>query len=410
MQARSVTRPLTRPVGRDLQGRNLVAAAIEAAIVADFPFSGSLDARVGTGPATLTRASNATQLSKITGNVEAKSSNEACFEAPGISMFQARTNQIVSSTPVFNASWSGVGVTAEYNSGVEAMPGYTTSAKVIVGSDTDCSIYPIWTEANSAAGTASVWVKGDSGSAGKTIDIVLIDLTVGAAIGVDTLTLSETPQRIKLQGTATTATNTMLMAVGKGPTYGGTSNLAEGDVFYVDGFQYETGTGATPNIFTSGSAATRVKDVLTIPVANMPAYSGDMSIGMTFSLADDPSDYHGLFAATGENAREGVIDNATQKLLHFIPGADASAGRTIEHYRSVRYLLTYDANGNWIAYLDGVQDDTAAVGVISGALTSLYIFGSDSGTYPLHGWGRNLKIYNRILTAAEAKVEALLNA
>lgn len=369
-------------------------------LVSYYPVTNSLKDFLGGTAATFTRSTVATYINKETGLVTVAAINEPRFEAQGLLMEEARINQCPYYSPFGGGGWGGSGITFEASS-VEAMPGFSSSAsKATFVANTGADyIAAIFTSADSAVGTGSLWIASSASSAGKTIDLALYDTTAAAVLGITTVTLTVNPQRVQITGTATTAGNGMVLAAGNLDAFGGTSNLDIGDVVYVDGAQYETGLGATSNILTAGSALQRTADSLILPAAAYPAYTADSTIAMTIVPMVDPDAYHGLWAVAGETSREADIDSATQKLLHFIPSTVASSGSVLAHGTPTRYVCTYDADGNWIAYLDGTQDDTAAVGSISGTITGLYVGGN--GTLPLHGHVREVKTLNTIATAEQ---------
>ena len=380
-----------------------VAAALESSLVCHFPLKGGSAARVGTGSLEVSRASNAVQGDGVSSNIVTVGNNVARYGALGMVIEESRTNLVEYSEDSDNwLAQGGITTTKDYGIAPDGQP---TSALITISSISPYAFKgAIVTPSASTTHTQSVYLKGTDSSVGKVIDVLFYDAVATAAKFVCQHTLTSEWVRVSCGGTVVSG-NTGYAVVGHATAIGGASDLEVGDAFEMWGLQLEEGIGSTSYIKTTGTAATRAGDWPSINAANMPAYSSDMSIAMTVSLFSDASNYHGLWAAEGETTREGDIDNGTAKLIHFIPSTDASTGTAITHGTPVRYCLTYDADGNWVAYLNGVQDDTAAVGSISGTLTSVTVGASSGGSYPLHGHLSLISIYNKALTSAEVGLD-----
>ena len=360
------------------------------------------------GAGTFTRASSRTGFDRVTGDLTTYGNNEPHFGELGLLIEESRTNQVTSTTPDSGEGWSNVGTTATLTEGqsVEACKGRSgTAGKCTVGDTSGGASFcgPAgFFSADSAIGCASFYVRGEGSSVGKTIDILIFDLTGTAVLGIDTFTLTDQPQRIHVVGSATTAGNVIVIGAGHIQAYGGASTLAEGDYFYIDVGQYETGAGPSSPILTSGAAATRAADLLSIPASALPAYTSDCTIAMTVVLKEDPiGGYHGLWAVNGETSREGIVDSSVQKTLHFMPSNSGAGDIELGHSVSIRYVCTYDADGNWVSYIDNALDNQGAVGAISGTATSIGIGANTGGSQVLHGWIRDVRTYDRALSSTE---------
>jgi hypothetical protein len=358
----------------------------------------------GTGSVTVTRASSATGGDGITEDLVAVGNNTARYRSGKMLVEETRVNQVTYATPTA-AQWSdsSTGVAA-YSQSVETCKGRTgTAAKVTIG-DVSGGLsginFPAFAAADSAAGTASLYVRAGN-CAGKVLDLLVLDFTATSPKGDAQITLTDEPQRVTVTTSALTAGNIMIIVAGYANLLGGASTLEDGDYFYVDVGQFETGESATSPILTSGAAATRLMDVPTIDVANMPAYSADYSIAMTLYAYDGSSNGHGLYSIDGETTRRAIIDGSDHKLYTVHPNATASTN-VMPHSQPLRIVTSVDVDVNVNTYVNGVLESTTAAAAFSGTATAFYVGTYLGGTQSAHGLIGDLKTYSKALSATEA--------
>lgn len=402
-------RKVTAPWGFGVsagQGVTLPDFSVLSGLASAIHYSEPLRSSVGTG--TFTRASSATFFDRVSGDITSATTDAPCFEEAGLLMEVARTNQVTATTPSNASGWANVGSTATlaFAQSVEACPGRTgTSCKVTMGSvagGLSVVATPPFLSADSAIGCFSIYVVGVGSSIGKVADIAIYDVTATAVLGIAQVTLTANPQRVSVVGSATTATNAMLCTVGMSTAFGGSSNLAEGDYFYVDVGQYETGAGPSSPILTTGTAATRTAPTLTFPTSVLPAYTGDYSIAMTVKLVDGSTSGHGMYSADGETTRRAVVDASDHKLYTVHPNATASTN-ALSHDITYRIVTSVDVDGNVVTYVNGAVESTTTAAAFSGTMTDFYLAGYVGGTQPLHGWVKDFKVYSKAVDATEAQ-------
>jgi len=184
------------------------------------------------------------------------------------------------------------------------------------------------------------------------------------------------------------------------PGYNGVANSAsDGDYFWVYApclFDLDV---ATSPITTTTTAVTRADDTLTGSVANLPAWNTAFTVALTFRLKGLPSGVtNGIWYASGETSRRQTIVLANGTLRSDMGGNNLSSS-TGTVVADTEYRLVYTTDGtNYFQYLDGVQKGATGTNAAPSGTATAIEYGLNGNIHI-----KDVKIYNRYFTAAEAK-------
>ena len=170
--------------------------------------------------------------------------------------------------------------------------------------------------------------------------------------------------------------------------------------------QLEESSFATSYIKTEAVAATREKDDVTRQVyGNIPMLSNPWSFVVDIRLNSVSSGSKRLFNTVSDTLYAQI--NAVGKLqIGSSLGSTTSLSALLQ---DVDYSIafTYSALGDVRIYIDGVLDVTGSsksfVDIVSGDLA---IGSSNTGLFPLYGYLKNMRWYDRALTADEILLQA----
>lgn len=191
--------------------------------------------------------------------------------ALGLLVESARTNSLVRSQEIDNASWTKAGaagvpvVTAD----AATAPDATATAERVqfAACPTAATTSEVSQAGSAGVNSTTVYLKGNGGSGSLSLCLY----NTGAACAVCTFNPTTWT---RCERPANGSGSTLAMGcINNTAVYPGSSNTGAADVF-VWGVQMETGTYATSYIPTVGAAATRAADAATLPVVINTATSG----------------------------------------------------------------------------------------------------------------------------------------
>jgi hypothetical protein len=174
-----------------------------------------------------------------------------------------------------------------------------------------------------------------------------------------------------------------------------------GEGLYIWGAQVEQGSTASSYIRTTTGPTSRLADQLSIPVAgNMP--SGDSTV---FCELDAQKSDATQFFFDASTVAPGQIDGyiSASNLVSVRHGVGAAINTTTELQGSVKAVSVYDNSNALLALYVDKNLITTKTDYLSGPVASgvIGIGSSTTGTSPLLGHIKHLKIYGEALTAAE---------
>jgi hypothetical protein len=187
-------------------------------------------------------------------DVPAFDHNPLTGECLGLLVEEQRQNLLLRSEEFDDASWSkSVGVTIAANN--ELAPNGTLTADLVQFDAADKSFSQTVSTTNGTSHALSVWVKG---TAGESIRLSGANLT-----GASNYTLTGQWQRLSFVGTSSSTSISLGVS-----TFGG----ATARNVYLWGAQLEAGAFPTSYIPTTGTAATRTADVVSISGTNFSSW------------------------------------------------------------------------------------------------------------------------------------------
>ena len=351
----------------------------------------------GTGTLSFTRATTATYVHPTTGLVTAAASGQLRIESNGALIEGARTNIILYSEQFNNGAWEDVGSPSVSADNSVSPDGNMTTDNIIVAAVNRGKKQTSAISATSKTWTASAWLSSDTAcTATITID------SAGVRRIVDSQkTLSTTPTRYAVTVTAEATDNGAVgMWVWRNENTSDTCTSIS-----AWGEQPEEGAFVSSYATTTSAAATRNKDVLTIPAAgNFSRLAGTFVATVTFGV--NGTAY--IFDSSTPSA-----DEADGNWIIFNGGAVTFSGQRLGVSSFSISLLatassTHKIAATWSAdraqlAVDGVlgtEDTSVTVG--SADPTTITLGLSQGGAYnPLFGNMKDTLVLNRPFSDVE---------
>ena len=312
-------------------------------------------------------------------------------ESRGLLIEEQKTNLLVYSSEIGNASWSVKNALFILNAAIA--PDGTRSATMMMAANTDPYVYQTLTL--NGTYTFSIWVKAVGNTIGKTGTI----RTTGIS---SPFTLTGSWQRITYTGTQPSSAT-----VNVGVEFPDTG-AAVGDMVLLWGAQMETGSYATSYIPTTTSTATRAQDFARMTGSNFSSWF-DGAEGTFFSEYS----FYGLDSAynnTVLHANDGTENN----YIAFFGYSSAygwaqsygatSAGLTVGGTTSAdtQYDAAFSYKTNDYAFtLNGATVATDSTGPVPTNINQLYIGWRVSANRPLNGRIKKIAYYPVRLSNAE---------
>jgi len=363
-------------------------------LICYMPMQSNLSFLKGVEPATFTRATTATYISKSTELVTEAAIDEPRFEADGVLTEGASTNLILRSEEFDAGVWNlqfGALVTANQSTAPDGSLTADLLDTSVGGSFINQGIV-----FNAVPQTYSIWLKSVSGSGTYTLN------WFDGASNRFLVNLTETWQRFSVTFTPT---------AGAGFIYPGDSRIVGGsdlDTCYAWGAQLEEEPIATSSIPTLGSTVTRAADRLDIPAANWVALNADYSVGIDVQVDNTTDEILAVSFAgvTGDTDLGADSSNQARFRHNGVATAGSALGTTTK-----RLLATWANGGVQNVYIDGVLDaGPTATTLAAGALTAIHLGSNSAGGNPLNGHLAELRIYDKELTAEEAVEDFIFGA
>lgn len=388
------------------------------------PLESDLGLVLGSGSATFTRATTGTFEDRNDGLVKSSAIDAARFERQGLLIEGARTNLLLRSQEIDNASWTKVNAPT-ITTNIAVAPDGTTTADGIQSADAVNfkTIRQINVVAGNSTLTASTFVKKETsetffgglninftGGTGK-IAYVIFDATDGSFVIPGAASITPTVN-VEDRGTywyvRVTATDTGANTSGEFSYYGTLSNngtslgTGAGSVRTIWGNQLELAPFASSYDPTAGTNPARALDDFSIDPANIPSPTEDYSVCMKVkALGFDSGTSQVLSNVDGETSRR-IQWNTTTGAIEAIHGAVTSASTsTFSAGDSVKVCFAVDG-ANQTLYINGVQEDQDAKGTVTGSATAIDI-GHQAGANQAFSYISDYRIYDAALTASQAK-------
>ena len=275
---------------------------------------------------------------------------------------EARTNLVTHSEDLSNVSWvkqSGTTVTANQ----ATSPASTTTADLVAGNGTSGIIYysPTNTAGVAETFTRTVWIKSVTGTPTVTLKDPVF------TTGIVSCNLTTDWQSFVL--TEETTSNSLYKCglwVDDIPSSG----------IYIWGAQIESGSTASSYIPTSGSSVTRAADTLTVPAANLPYSSTNMSIQMDGKMTYADT---GATATSSNNVGEVTFVKWQETSTKFI-GVVLSTLTSRVGQVSVRQRNATNGFDEVVSAADAYSPDTNVPFNLAGRYGSTFINGAHEGT------------------------------
>ena len=327
----------------------------------------------------------------------------------------ARTNLCLQSE-VLGTTWAPAGADTSVSSNVAVSPGGATTADKIQEATSVSVIHYIeqTITATLAAHTFSCWPKkGERDWAVLQLDGTsnfyrLFNLNTGAlgttTDGVSTSTITAYPNgwyRCTLTGTVTNVTQTARVWVSNSDSiaaYTGTANSG----IYAWGAQVELGSFASTYIPTTTASVVRNADVLTYPSAG----NASATVGTAYceasvaSILDNESPFSIDDASSNnrvEHRREAsaTLVVSSGGVNYAVIGVSGLAANTMQ-----KSAVTWNTNYANVA-LNGVASTADTSVTVPASFTTINIGTANSGTLPIFGTLRNVRIYQTQLSVSQ---------
>ena len=351
----------------------------------DLPLNNSLAMKQGVGSVTFTRASTATYVDRY-GVLQYADIDEPRFEKDGLLMEGDSTNYCTNSNELFNGNVIG-DLTAIEDTTIKALDGVSNTTKIVFGpSVTSGNKIDVSLGAIAGDLVGSLWIKS---SANSTVHCSIKLRGLYSITATDTWTL--------------VSSNTELHT--DSPRYLGVAASADtnpNDTIYVCFMQLEELPFASSYIPTTTTAVTRsAEDCSVVYDGNIPYITDDCTI--VADVKAKSLDSLGLIVATTDAYRFLTINDSGS-----ISGA-TSNGATGVIYDSpkidtdYRFVYAYNKRQMFL-YVDGVLVDTDLSPTDPVSLPDKIGIGSGQPNSELNGHIKNIKIYDKTLTAEEARL------
>jgi len=380
------------------------------------PLINSVNVAIGVGTATFTSASTRSYVDRDDGLIKTVSANVARFEAEGYLVESDGTNLQTKSEELDHSDWTKSELTVSADNAVAPDGNTTMDLMIPSANDTAHTFVQLESVTSGTDYVQSVYVNsggydfiqitGSTGFASEWVNFDLTDGTVGdSSISTGTTAIKDMGGGIyrcslSLPATSTT-TGGMLVAVYSTDVASRLATFTGDASSGVNGWgaQFETGTSPSSYIATTAAPVTRLADNLSIDSDNIPAPTADYSISFEFDYREAKTgEVPFLFSVVGETTRRIITNNSNLLKFNHVTNADSSS--TLDS--ATHSMVGVRAAGVHTLYIDGVQDDTATPGTVTGTKTSIQI-GRDGTTQTryLNGHIKNLKIFDKALTASE---------
>ncbi len=315
---------------------------------------------------------------------------DATGAVKGLLIEEARTNLVTHSEDFSNASWvkqSGTTVTANQ----ATSPASTTTADLVVGNGTSGIIYyaPTNTAGVVETFTRTVWIRSVTG----TTTVKLKDPVF--TTGIVSCNLTTDWQSFVL--TEETTSNTVYKCglwIDDIPASG----------IYLYGAQLEVGAFPTSYIPTSGSTATRAKDVAFIPVSDFGYNQKAGTVLVEFKSNKPLSEQFGAFVLHDGTPNNRIMHMTVPNHRGYVrtdsgTQADIAGGNRGATSELVKFAMAF-AENDFAASAGGSSPSPDISGTVPSGITRLALgnwYQSFLGSY-LNGHLKSIKYYPRRLT------------
>lgn len=298
----------------------------------------------------------------------------------GLLIEEARTNSLLRSQEIDNASWTKTSITVAANS--VADPAGTVRADTLTASGANGTAKGSVTT-TAISWTFSVWLKRLTGTGN-------IDITMAGSVYA-TVAITSAWARYEVTQTGVAGTSTPGIRI-----------VTNGNAVYAWGAQAEAGAFASTFIPTTSAAVTRAVDSATLTGSNfsqwynplegtfLAEFDGANSVGHAWTVSSGVSanDRRAVVQATNNVVLLEVSGGVTQ-VNSITPGAGAlgSPHKTAFAYKA----------GDWAGSTDGSVPSVTTAGILALAVDNLKIGASNAGAAVLGGHLESLAYYNKRL-------------
>jgi hypothetical protein len=335
--------------------------------------------RRGVGSATFTRATTGTFVDQNDGLVKTAAIDAARFEANGVLIEGASTNEALHNRDFTNAVHVKTGITALKDA--IGADGVVNAASTLTATAPNGTVFQTVTKA-SAQNTFSIDVRRKTGTG-------VIEITDdGGSTFTDITALINSATYTRFQITTTQAN----------PSFG-PRIVTSGDEIEVDYEGLEALPFASSRIETAVTSVTRAADNLSVDAANIPGPTADYSVSCKVDLLGSrgAAASQGIFKVEGESVRQGIAQNGVNDKPRYRHGTVVIDGNILV---DVDKIVFNNAGTTMLMYQEGVQTASGTSNAVTGSKASISI-GSLTGTNYLFGHIKDFKTFSQNLTPAQ---------